>query len=84
MQRILSSRMVCSRRNQELSEKSRLYEENSARKRKRDLEATLIQFMKSPVPQPVAAPEPNADRSFFDSILPSIKDFTEDQKLVSQ
>ncbi|GBN86780.1 hypothetical protein AVEN_230289-1 [Araneus ventricosus] len=37
--------------------------------------------MKSPVPQPVAAPEPNADRSFFDSILPSIKDFTDDQKL---
>ncbi|CAL1275995.1 unnamed protein product [Larinioides sclopetarius] len=38
--------------------------------------------MKSPVPQSAPAPEPpNADRSFFDSLLPSIKDFTEDQKL---
>ncbi|GBM94935.1 hypothetical protein AVEN_82889-1 [Araneus ventricosus] len=66
---------------QELSEKSSPYEENSERKRKPDLEASLIQFMKSPVPQPAAAPEPDADRSFVDSILPSIKDFTEDQKL---
>ncbi|GBM94937.1 hypothetical protein AVEN_82891-1 [Araneus ventricosus] len=69
------------KKQKELYENSPLHEENSERKRKPDLEASLIQFIKSPVPQPAAAPETNADRSFVDSILPSVKDFTEDQKL---
>ena len=47
------------------------YDHNS-RKRKRDLESSLIDFMKAPLPSSTvtAVPEPNADRSFFKSILP--------------
>jgi len=58
------------------------YDHNS-RKRKRDLESSLIDFMKAPLPSSTvtAVPEPNADRSFFESILPFVSGFTEDQKL---
>ena len=39
--------------------------------------------MKAPLPSSTvtAVPEPNADRSFFESILPFVSGFTEDQKL---
>lgn len=39
--------------------------------------------MNTPIPTPTAPviQELNTDRSFFESILPSISDFTEDQKL---
>ncbi|CAG9814632.1 unnamed protein product [Phaedon cochleariae] len=65
------------------TEKSPRYEQNSSKKRKRDLESALIDSMKAPSPSSLvaSAPEPNADRSFFESILPSISNFTEDQKL---
>ncbi|XP_076656101.1 uncharacterized protein LOC143360834 [Halictus rubicundus] len=53
-----------------------LYTQNT-RKRKRDIESALINFMNAPVPDP----KPNADRSFFESILPSLTGFSEDQKL---
>ncbi|CAL1678899.1 unnamed protein product [Lasius platythorax] len=59
------------------------YDQNT-KKRKRNLESTLIDFMKAPIPsQPRTRPEsePNADRSFFDSLIPAISGFTEDQKL---
>lgn len=57
--------------------------ENSSRKRKRDIKASSPDVRKSPASSPVvaSAAESNPDRSFFDSIIPSIKDFTEDQKL---
>lgn len=61
-----------------------VYNQNSTKKRKRDIESTLIDFMNSPIPSttvPVVVPEPNADKSFFDSILPYISTFTADQKL---
>ena len=65
------------------SERPQRYDPNSSRKRKRDMESCLIDFMKAPIPSSTVAavPEPNPDRSFFESILPSISDFTEDQKL---
>ena len=65
------------------SERPQRYDPNSSRKRKRDMESCLIDFMKAPIPSSTlaAVPEPNPDRSFFESILPSISDFTEDQKL---
>lgn len=58
------------------------YNQRSA-KRKLDIEASLIDYMNTPIPTPIAPAiqEPNPDRSFFESILPSISDFTEDQKL---
>ncbi|CAH1170790.1 unnamed protein product [Phaedon cochleariae] len=39
--------------------------------------------MKAPIPSPTvtAPPEINPDRSFFESLLPSVSAFTEDQKL---
>lgn len=61
-----------------------VYNQNSTKKRKRDIESTLIDFMNSPIPSttaPVVVSEPNADKSFFDSILPYISTFTTDQKL---
>lgn len=62
-----------------------LYTQNSTRKRKgADLETSLIDFINAPIPSstiPSAIPETNPDRSFFESILPSINNFTEDQKL---
>lgn len=65
------------------AEQPQRYNQNRSRKRKRDLESSLIDFLQAPIPSSnvVAVPEPNADRSFFESILPSISDFTEDQKL---
>ena len=58
------------------------YDHNS-RKRKRDVESFLIDFMKAPLPSSTvtAVPEPNADRSVFESVLPSVSGFTEDQEL---
>lgn len=66
----------------EALEKPPRYNQNS-RKRKRDIESTLIDFMKAPIPVPsvAAVSEPDPDRSFFESILPSIRQFTEDEKL---
>jgi len=66
------------------SESCPVYKQNSNRKRKLDIESTLIDFMNSLIPSatvPTSVPEPKPDRSFFESILPSIKNFTEDQKI---
>lgn len=44
----------------------------------------MIDFLNAPIPAQTIqtpAPEPNPDRSFFESILPSITNLTEDQKL---
>lgn len=44
----------------------------------------MIDFLNAPIPAQTiqtSAPEPNPDRSFFESILPSITNLTEDQKL---
>lgn len=61
------------------------YEQNtSSRKRKRDIESSLIDFLNTPIPEPtipIPASEPNPDMSFFQSILPSLANFSEDQKL---
>lgn len=51
-----------------------------SKKRKSDVESCLIDFMKTPI-SAAAVPERNPDMSFFESILPSISGFTEDQKL---
>lgn len=52
-------------------------------KRKNDFETSLIDFINAPIPSPIVPPvlEINPDRSFFESVLPSISNFTEDQKL---
>ncbi|XP_050064634.1 uncharacterized protein LOC126553526 [Aphis gossypii] len=57
------------------------YNQRSMKKRKSDIETSLIDFMNTPIPTPTVIQELNPDRSFFESILPSISDFTEDQKL---
>ena len=65
------------------TEKPPRYNEVS-RKRKHDIESSLIEFMKAPMPCSTIAAVPetnNPDRAFFESILPSISCFTEDQKL---
>lgn len=46
-------------------------------KRRQELESSLIQFMNTPV---IVEP-PDSNRSFFDSLIPMIKNFTEDQTL---
>lgn len=52
------------------------------KKRKRDLESALVDFIQAPIALPPAlTPEPNADRAFFESLLPSISSFSEDEKL---
>lgn len=50
------------------------------KKRKVGLESALIRFMDTPMPTTAVA-EVNPDRAFFDSLLPSISAFTEDEKL---
>lgn len=51
------------------------YTQKLSKKRKNDdFETSLIHFMNTPK-------EINPDRLFFESVLPSISDFTEDQKL---
>ncbi|KAF0707593.1 MADF domain-containing protein [Aphis craccivora] len=59
------------------------YNQRSTKKRKLDIETSLIDFMNTPIPTPTApvVQELNPDRSFFESILPSISDFSENQKL---
>ncbi|KAK4884491.1 hypothetical protein RN001_000762 [Aquatica leii] len=59
------------------------YEPGRSNKRKRDIEAQLIEYMKALIPSTTvtATPEINPDRSCFESILPSVSAFTEDQKL---
>lgn len=58
------------------------YKQNPTKKRKLDIESSLIEFMNTPTPKtPPIVPEINPDRSFFESILLSISSFTEDQKL---
>lgn len=46
-------------------------------RRRQELESSLIQFMNSPV---IVEP-PDSNRSFFDSLIPMIKNFSEDQTL---
>lgn len=62
---------------------SSLQYNRNKRKRKHDLETTFIEFMKSTIPSPAVTriPESNSDRSFFESLLPLLNNFTEDQKL---
>jgi len=58
------------------------YKQNSTKKRKNDIESSLVEFMNTPIPTtPPIVPEINPDRSFFESLLPSISSFTKDQKL---
>lgn len=70
---------------EEVDEESLRYDEdNISRKRKQDIDSSLTEFLNIPaanktVPIPVA--EPNSDRIFFESILPFIKNLTEDQRL---
>jgi len=68
---------------QKESETPPTYTQNSTKKRKHDFETSLIDFMNAPIPSQIvpAVSEINPDRSFFESILPSISNFTEDQKL---
>lgn len=68
---------------QKKSETSPTYTQNSTKKRKHDFETSLIDFINAPIPSPIGTPvsEINPDRSFFESVLPSISNFTEDQKL---
>jgi len=68
---------------QKESETPPIYTQNLTKKRKHDFETTLIDFMNAPIPSPIVPPvsETNPDRSFFESVLPSISNFTEDQKL---
>lgn len=68
---------------QKESETPPIYTQNSTKKRKHDFETSLIDFMNAPIPSPIvpSVPETNPDRSFFESVLPSISNFTEDQKL---
>ena len=49
----------------------------AASKRQREFESSLLQFINSPV----AVEPPDEDKSFFDSLIPTIKSFNEDQKL---
>lgn len=49
-------------------------------KRRRDLEDTMIYFMKTPIPN-VPAPKPNDDRSFFQSLIAIVSTFNVEQKL---
>lgn len=65
-------------------ESLRCDEDSASRKRKQDIDLSLTEFLNIPsanktVPIPVA--EPNSDRIFFESILPFIKNLTEDQRL---
>ncbi|KAG5865558.1 hypothetical protein JTB14_000696 [Gonioctena quinquepunctata] len=53
------------------------YDQGSSMKRKHNVESALIDFMTKPPP----ASEPDPDRSFFESVLPSISKFDEDQKI---
>lgn len=68
---------------QEESETPPTYTQNSTKKRKRDIETSLIDFINAPIPSSTVPPvsEINPDKSFFESVLPSISNFTEDQKL---
>lgn len=50
----------------------------SGRKRK-NVEAALLDFIQAPIP--VATTEPNVDRAFFESLLPTVCAFSEDEKL---
>lgn len=60
-----------------------IYNGNRGSRRKRDMESSLINFMNTPIPYPAVNPPPesNPDRSFFESLLPALSGFTEDQKL---
>lgn len=49
-------------------------------KRRRNLEDTMISFMKTPIPN-VPAPKPNDDRSFFQSLIAIVSTFNVEQKL---
>lgn len=72
----------CSNLNLDGSEILPRYKQNSSKKRKNDLESSLVEFMNTPIPiTPAIVLEINPDRSFFESLLPSISSFTEDQKL---
>lgn len=56
------------------------YSDGSSKRQKRDSKSPLNVFWETPIPiEP--SPEPNPDRSFFESILPLISNFTEDQQL---
>ncbi|CAH1170940.1 unnamed protein product [Phaedon cochleariae] len=57
------------------------YDQGSSLKRKRNVESALIDFMTKPTPTPPPASKPDPDRSFFESVLPSISKFDEDQKI---
>jgi len=58
------------------------YEQNSTKKRKRDTQSSLIEFINTLISTtPPIVPKMNSDKSFFESINPSISSFTEDQKL---
>ncbi|VVC35405.1 Hypothetical protein CINCED_3A018508 [Cinara cedri] len=59
------------------SECSLLNEQNSTKKRKCDIES-IIEFINTLIPTTLSN---IPDRSFFESILPSISGFTEDQKI---
>lgn len=54
---------------------------HNLRKRKADADPFTPEFVNVDVPSSAATPEQNDDRSFFESILPFVSCFTEDQKL---
>lgn len=68
---------------QKESETPPTYTQNLTKKHKHDFETSLIDFMNASIPSPIVPPvsEINPDRSFFESVLPSISNFTEDQKI---
>ena len=62
------------------SERRRELEETRKKKTtKRSIEESLINYMNAPIP--VAPVDTNPDRAFFESMLPCIQLFTEDEKL---
>lgn len=68
----------------EEADKPPRYDQGTSKKRKRDIESSLIDFLNAPVSVqtiPTPALEPNPDMFFFQSILPTITNLTEDQKL---
>ncbi|XP_078048306.1 uncharacterized protein LOC144475855 isoform X1 [Augochlora pura] len=56
---------------------------HNTRKRKHDTESTITELTKTTIPSQSESDqlEYNADKSFFDSLIPSLSGFSEDQKL---
>ncbi|XP_060858140.1 uncharacterized protein LOC132935564 [Metopolophium dirhodum] len=76
--------LLANQSNEEAETPPSYTQSSSSKKRKHDLESSLIDYLNTPIPSQIIttpAPEPNPDRSFFDSILPSIANLTEDQKI---